>query len=275
MTQAEEIRSAVAAAFDNSADSYEQLGVAYFEPLGAELVRRAAPAPGERVLDLGCGRGHVLFPAAAAVGPSGEVVGTDLSTRMLELCAAEAELRGLHHVQVRRGDAGAPDFPAHSFDLVLAGMVMFFVPEPREAMRAVARVLRPGGRFAMSSFGPSDEKFAEAMGILYRHRAGPPWEEPTDKPFDDTASIAAMLVAAGFVAVEVEETAHEIAFATVEDYWAWIGSHGGRIMIDEVGPERLPAARAEVEAMLATRREADGRLLHRSVARFATGRVPA
>lgn len=267
-------KAAIAAAFDNSADSYEQLGVAYFAPMGVELVRRASPSPGSAALDLGCGRGHVLFPLAAAVGPTGRVSAVDLSERMVELCAAEAAARGLDQVRVIVGDAAAPDFPARSFDVVTAGMVMFFVPQPRAAVRHVAGLLRPGGMFAMSSFGPSDPKFAETMAILYRHRVGPPWDEATDKPFDTCESIAAMLTEAGFVDVEVSETTHEIVLADREQYWAWVASHGGRIMIDAVGPERLPAARVDVDAMLTEHQAPDGSLVHRSIARFATGRAP-
>jgi len=268
-------KAAIAASFDNSADSYEQLGVAYFATFGAELVRRAAPARGAQALDLGCGRGHVLFPLAEAVGPTGRVTGIDLSARMVELCAAEAAARGLDQVRVLVGDAAAPAFPPRSFDLVTAGMVMFFVPEPRAAVRHVAGLLRPGGVFAMSSFGPSDPKFAQMMAILYRHRAGPPWEEATDRPFEHTTSIAAMLEEAGYVGVDVAETVHQIVLADPDRYWDWVASHGGRILIDAVGAERLPAAREEVRAMLTGHQAADGSLIHRSVARFALARVPA
>lgn len=267
-------KAAIAAAFDNSADSYEQVGVDYFGPLGAELVRRAAPAAGSAALDLGCGRGHVLFPLAAVVGTAGRVIGTDLSPRMVELCAAEAAARGLSRVRVEVGDAARPDFPAASFDAITAGMVMFFVPEPRAAVAAVAKLLRPGGTFAMSSFGPSDPKFTATMGILYSHREGPPWEEATDKPFDDAASIASMLGDAGFVEVEMGELTHEVVFNGLDQYWAWAGSHGGRILFDAVGPERLPAAKADVFAMLTQHQKADGTLVHSAVARFAVAHVP-
>lgn len=269
-----ETKAIIAAAFDNSADSYEQVGVEFFAPLGAELVRRIGPQAGERLLDLGCGRGHCLFPAAEAVGPSGSVIGTDLSPRMVELCAAEAGRRGLAQVRVELGDASDPDFPAGSFDVITAGMVMFFVPEPRKAMPRVATLLCAGGRFAMSSFGPSDPKFDETMGILYKHRIGPPWEPNPDKPFDTHDTMTAMLTDAGFTDVEITELQHDITFPTLDGYWAWVGSHGGRIMIDQVQPKHLPAARADVFAMLEPHREADGSLIHRSRARFTTARVP-
>jgi ubiquinone/menaquinone biosynthesis C-methylase UbiE len=267
-------KAAIAAAFDNSADTYEQVGVAYFGPLGAELVRRAAPRPGTDALDLGSGRGHVLFPLAEAVGPTGRVTGVDLSARMVELCAAEAAARGLDHVRVVVGDAAEPAFPPGTFDVVTAGMVMFFVPQPRTAVRHVAGLLRPGGVFAMSSFGPSDPKFAETMAILYRHRVGPPWEEASDKPFDSAASIATMLSEAGYATVDVGEMTHEIVLAGLGQYWEWVASHGGRILIDAVGPERLPAAQEEVRAMLTGHQAADGSLIHRSIARFAIARMP-
>lgn len=264
------MKRAISAAFDNSADSYEQVGVDFFARFGADLVRRAAPAPGAAALDLGCGRGHVLFPLAEAVGPTGRVVATDLSPRMVELCAAEAASRGLEHVAVAVGDAGEPAFEPGSFDVVTAGMVMFFVPDPRAALRNVACVLRPGGRFAMSSFGPSDAKFAQTMAILYRHRLGEPWEDNPDRPFDTPLSIAELVAGAGFGDVAIEEVEHEIVFSDAEHYWAWVGSHGGRIMIDEVGLERLPAAKDEVFAMLAEHADAAGGLRHHAIARYAT-----
>lgn len=268
-----ETKAVIAASFDGAADSYEQVGVEFFAPLGAALTRRAAPQPGERVLDLGCGRGHVLFPVAEAVGPTGHVTGTDLSERMVELCAAEASARGLTHVSVGVGDAAAPDFAPASFDVVTAGMVMFFVPEPRVAMPKIAALLRPGGRFAMSSFGPSDPKFDETMAILYRHRVGPEWAENPDKPFTTHESMTGMLTDAGFTEVEITEFGHDISFADREGYWTWVGSHGARIMIDQVTPDRLPAAKADVFAMLEPLAE-DGRWVHRSTARFTTARVP-
>ncbi len=273
-TDNELAKAAITASFDRSAATYEETGVAFFAPLGAELVARAAPKPGESVLDLGCGRGHCLFPAAEAVGPAGRVVGTDLSPLMVELCAADAAARGLENVRVEIGDAGAPDYPAGSFDLVTAGLVMFFVLEPRPAMRAVAAVLRPGGRFAMTTFGPPDPKFAETMKILYSHRVGPPWAVNEDKPFEDADSIAEMLTDAGFIDVRTEDVARDSAFTDVDQYWAWLGSHGGRILIDQLDADQFVAARAEADAALAPHLAPDGSLVTRSLVRFTTASVP-
>ncbi|MEU8615659.1 methyltransferase domain-containing protein, partial [Actinoplanes sp. NPDC048791] len=94
--------------FDAAAASYDSVGVDFFTPMGAELVRRAAIRPGEYVLDVGCGRGAVLLSAAAATGPTGRVVGIDLAPSMVELtAAATAHLPG---VTVQVGDAQQPAF---------------------------------------------------------------------------------------------------------------------------------------------------------------------
>ncbi len=114
--------------FEQAATSYDRTGVSFFGPFGAELVRRAGIRPGERVLDVGCGRGAVLFPAAQATGPTGQVTGIDLAPAMVALTAEEVTRAGLTHVDVRVGDAQQPDFPEGSFDAVLAGLVVFLLP---------------------------------------------------------------------------------------------------------------------------------------------------
>jgi len=96
----EALKQSIAAVFDRSAASYDQVGVDFFTPAARDLVARAAVRADERVLDLGAGRGAVAFAAAATVGSSGCVVGVDLSSKMAELTQAEARARGLDNVTV-------------------------------------------------------------------------------------------------------------------------------------------------------------------------------
>ena len=90
--------------FDRAAGVYDRLGVAYFSAFGARLAEIVAPAPGQRVLDLGCGRGAVLFPSARAVGSSGHVLGIDAAPNMVSLTAAEAVELALDPDEARPGD---------------------------------------------------------------------------------------------------------------------------------------------------------------------------
>jgi ubiquinone/menaquinone biosynthesis C-methylase UbiE len=159
-------KRAIADVFGRGAESYDQVGVDFFTPAARDLVARARVRPGERVLDVGTGRGAVLFAAAEAVGASGRAVGTDLSTRMAELTQADARARGLDHVTAVPGDAERPEFPDGSFDVVLAGLVIHFLPAPATALGRYAALLAPRGRLGFTTFGAQDPNFDAAMRAI-------------------------------------------------------------------------------------------------------------
>ncbi len=98
---------------------------------------------GERVLDIGCGRGAVLLAAARRVGAAGQAVGIDLSPAMIANCRTVAAM-----------DAQRLAFAAASFDAVLSGFMLFLCPAPQRALEHALRVLRPGGRVVISTFPP-------------------------------------------------------------------------------------------------------------------------
>ncbi|WP_344241911.1 class I SAM-dependent methyltransferase [Actinocorallia libanotica] len=238
-------KPSVVGVFDRSAANYEQVGVEFFAPMGRALVERAAIAEGARVLDVGCGRGHVLFPAAEAAGPSGSVVGTDLAEGMVALTASAAA--HLPWVTVAVGDAGAPDFPDGSFDTVLAGLVIFFLPAPEEALAAYHRLLRPGGLLALSTFGAQDPLFGTVVKTLSAFAPAGEGERPVDR-FGDPASITALL--AGWADVEITEHLVETRFPGRPVFWDWLWTHGLRALMEEIPESRLEEARAAVHAEL-------------------------
>lgn len=119
----------------------------------AELLTAAAPAPGERVLDVACGTGVVSVAAARAVGRSGEVLGIDLSQRMVDAAHRHAGELGLTHATFTRMDAERLDLPDGQVDLVLCALGLMYLPDPGAALREMRRVLRPGGRVALAVWG--------------------------------------------------------------------------------------------------------------------------
>lgn len=136
--------------WDRAAPSYELAWEQALAPATAAVLETADLQPGERVLDVACGSGLLTRAALQAVGPHGEVVGTDISEQML----AEATKRspGCRFV---RADAQQVDavVAVHTFDAALCGLGLMYMPDPEAALVTMARCLRAGGRMVVSVWG--------------------------------------------------------------------------------------------------------------------------
>jgi ubiquinone/menaquinone biosynthesis C-methylase UbiE len=108
----------------------------------AELGLRA----GDRVLDAGCGTGRALAPLRAAVGPSGVVLGVDLTPAMLEAAVRAGRDR---EGQLLLADVAGLPLRTESLDAVFAAGLVAHLPHPTENLRELARVVRPGGTLAL------------------------------------------------------------------------------------------------------------------------------
>ncbi|MDG4827648.1 methyltransferase domain-containing protein [Asanoa sp. WMMD1127] len=243
-------KARIAGVFDRAAPTYEQTGVEFFAPPGRALVARAGVRTGERVLDLGCGRGSVLFPAARAVGPTGAVVGVDFAPAMVAATAEAA--KDLPWVRVTSGDAEFPEFPPGSFDVVTAGFMVFFLSDPAAAVARWAGLLRPGGRLALSTFAEATAAgqafLADRAAALARFQTPDP---ATAGPSSASREwVAALFADADLTDVTMTEMTVETFFDTGERYWTWWLSIGSPHQLARVPAERRPAARAALTAVL-------------------------
>lgn len=265
----------IAGVFDRSADTYDAVGVEFFGPIARGLAELLAASPGERCLDVGCGRGALTRPLAQAVGPGGGVEAIDLSPRMVELTADE--LADRPWVGVRVGDAASPGFPSQTFDVVGSSLVLFFLPDPLAAVRAWRDLLAPGGRLGVTTFGAQDERW-EQLDAKFAPYLPPRMRDARTTgrtgPFTSDAGMEQLLADAGLADVRTETREVTLVADDAEQYLRFSWSVGQRAMWEAVPQADLPALRDAMTAALEALAGPDGRIALSQQVRHTLGVRP-
>lgn len=206
-------------------ENYERYFVpAIGAPLALDLVGVAAPAPGERVLDVACGTGVVARLAAERVGAQGHVDGLDPNPGMLAVARAAAPAdAGIEWHQASAEDMPLPD---GACDLVLCQMGLQFVPDRAAALREMRRVSTSGGRLALNAPGPTPELMAAMGDALARH------VDPALAGFihivfsiHDADELGGMIADAGFSDVGVTQAERPLRLPRAADFlWQYVSS---------------------------------------------------
>jgi SAM-dependent methyltransferase len=253
-TRSDEVKSWLAGVFDRAAASYDEVAGGYHEHFGGRLVALAGIGAGDDVLDVACGRGAALVPAARAVAPTGRAVGVDLSPEMVRLARdalGEAGLAG----DARQMDAEHLAFDGATFGAVLCGFGVFFLPDPLRAVAGFREVLRPGGVVGISTWGADDPRWSWEDELLADVQVP---RRALVRPFDSPGELRELLTAAGFEDITVHVEEHQVRLADAEEWWAWKWSYSLRGVLEQLPPARLARMRRDAATHLARIAEPDG-----------------
>jgi SAM-dependent methyltransferase len=188
------------------------------EPLNGLLLARAAPCVGERVLDIGCGGGVTSAAFAQAVGPTGQVLGVDVSAVILEV--ARRRYAGVPGLAFEIGDAAT--MALAGFDLIVSRFGVMFFPDPPAAFANLRRAIAPRGRLAFVCWRALDlnpwmgECAKAAFSVLPPPEPTPPGA-PGPFAFADVTRLREILEAAGYAGIEIEALDLLLDLGTPED----------------------------------------------------------
>ena len=234
-------------------------------PFGAAAIAPAAPQPGERVIDVGCGCRDTAIELARQVGPDGAVIGVDVSRPMLAVATERGAQAGLPQLEFRECDASDADLPG-DIDLLYSRFGVMFFGAPSAAFARMRTALRPGGRTVFVCWrAPRENPWAMAPLSAARAALGveaAPADPNAPGPFAfaSESRVNGILTDAGFGAIEFRRfdaavtlgaTPRAAAEATVR-----IGPTSR--FVREVGSEHLPAIVDAVEKALAPLAAPDG-----------------
>ena len=253
MSSHAELCARAAATYNSAADSYDASANTFWERFGRNTISRLHLSPGMHVLDVCAGTGASAIPAAEAVGSQGRVVAVDVADRLLALLKRKADARGLHQIEVRSQDLLALDPLREQFDAVVCVFGIFFLADMVEGARRLWSLVRPGGRMAITTWGPNAFEPGDSAFWTAVRRERPeldhgfaPWDRITEPE-----ALRQLLVVAGVPAPEIEPEPARHPLASAQDWWALLMGSGYRATIDQLdedGRERVRPANLEFVA---------------------------
>ena len=272
------LKAHVTEGFALTAEAYDADGREFFGAVGAWLVEAVDVPRGAWVLDVGCGKGAVSLPAARAAGPEGHVTGIDLAALMLTRARERAREAGLPNMTFREGDAedpaAHPGWESGSFDVILAGNVVQFLPRPQEAVARWRPLLTPRGRLGVAWTLGQDPRWVPVIAAIDAHIPdGVPAFGAFMRraPFGEVATFERTLRDAGYAEVATTTRDITMSYNGPEQWWTTYQTQGPwALSWRHIPPDRLVQAKWEAFRLLEAMRAADGALARTLTFAFTT-----
>jgi SAM-dependent methyltransferase len=266
--------SVVAGGWGENADFVDARGAA----LTKRMLEAVYPKPGERVLELASGPGGLGLAAAERVGPDGEAVLSDVAREMTAIASRRADALGLTNVTTLELELESIEQPDDSYDVVLCREGLMLVLDPARAAGEIQRILRPGGRAAISVWGSRDRNpwLAVLLDSVGAELGGtfPPPGVPGPFSLDDSEKLRAVLSGGGLSGVDVSEVEVPWRGSSIDEWWSVTSALAGPLtkILEAQPPDTVKQIRSRAGEALAQYEKGDG-LEVPGVALLGTGRV--
>jgi ubiquinone/menaquinone biosynthesis C-methylase UbiE len=224
--------------FNTAADYFDAPALSFWNRFGQKTVDRLSLNAGDRVLDVCCGSGASAIPAAESVGSTGYVLGIDLAQKLLDLGRIKAKQKDLNNIEFKVGDFQNLGLPNQSFDAIVCVFGIFFVPDMLSGVKELWRMVRPGGKLAITSWG--SKVFEPANRVFWAnieterpdlYKKFTPWDRISDR-----TSLYALLESAELTQIEVAEETNIHTLNSPEDWWTMVMGGGMRGTIEQLDP---------------------------------------
>jgi ubiquinone/menaquinone biosynthesis C-methylase UbiE len=253
------------ARFDAVAAAYDKHVAPLFRGPAADLIELATLRPGERVLDAAAGPGVAALLAAPKVAPGGSVVGVDVSEAMLAIGRQKADKAGVD-IEFIQADVEALGLPSASFDVVLSNFGLG-TSDPARSLPSLRQVLKPGGRLALTHWGPTSRPSKAFYELMGKRRVSEPdprleWLRGTDltaRPWmteiKTPEALAALLVEHGYRDAQASAQEYDFTFSDSDAYLEMsLAFPLARAEFDALSPGNQRMFRHELNAALAPMR---------------------
>lgn len=215
-----DVRRLIRHGWEGVATAYAQDRLGIFGRCARRLLELLGPSPSSKLLDVGLGTGAVALQAPALLGTEGSVTGSDIASTMVLLARQAAVEQGMTGVGFCQMDAERLGFQEASWDTVTCAFSLFQFLDMRRALAEMWRILKPGGRLALSNWGPGYfSPVASRQRDLFREFGlRPLLANPITFSPD---RLQGLLHEADFPVVELIEETEEIWFESPEEIWAF------------------------------------------------------
>lgn len=242
--------------FSRAAPDFDRFGPKFFSLSGHRLVELANISESSHVLDVACGRGSVLFPAAEKVSAHGQIFGVDLADGMIHHTHTDLRNLNIQNISLSQMDASQLAFASETFDCILCSHSIIFFPQ---ALSEFQRVLKPGGKATLSIIASGCFDWLTDIFIHYKPPDELGEENETEQFTLDTPSgMESVLQEAGFTEIETYSETNDMIYPDEEIWWQMLWTLGFRSMLESMSIETQILLKADLAQGLKDFKQSDG-----------------